>query len=155
MELRVIWPGRSKQNAWRELEGFYERRIRQLVPFNLVESKVARGLRDRDAEKIKEIEARDLEKYFQNDYIICLFDKGREMKSEDFARFLEKQASSSSRRITFVVGGFAGLAERIMKRADFLLSLSRMTFSHELSRILLLEQVYRALTIWKGKRYAK
>jgi len=77
------------------------------------------------------------------------------MSSVEFARFLEKIASNSGRVISFVVGGFLGLEERIIKRANFLLSLSQMTFSHELSRAMLLEQIYRSLTIIRGKHYAK
>jgi 23S rRNA (pseudouridine1915-N3)-methyltransferase len=154
MNLRVIWPGKTKNQGCRGLEEFYLGRIRQLHPVTLIQTKEAKGLDDRQAEKIKEIEAKNLEKHLEDDYIICLFDRGREMSSEDFAEFLERRAMTS-RRTTFVVGGFAGLAERILKRADFVLALSRMTFSHELCRVVLLEQVYRALTIMKGKRYAK
>jgi 23S rRNA (pseudouridine1915-N3)-methyltransferase len=77
------------------------------------------------------------------------------MNSAEFAQFLERLASSSSRVITFVAGGFLGLEKRILKRADFLLSLSQMTFSHESIRIMLLEQIYRSLMIMKGTQYAK
>lgn len=154
MKLKIIWPGRTKTREWRSLQDFYLGRIRRLGPCSLVETKEVKGLEDSQAEKIKEIEARHLEKHFQDDYIICLFDKGREMDSAELAKFLGKQAASS-RRITFVVGGFAGLAQRILKRADLVLSLSRLTFSHELCRVVLLEQIYRALTILKGMHYAK
>lgn len=154
MQLKIIWPGKTKDREWRALERFYLGRIRQLQGCDLVETKEAKGLKDRQVEKIKDIEAKGLEKHFRDGYIVCLFEKGTEMSSEDFARFLGKLAVSSQ-SITFVVGGFAGLAERIVRRADFLLSLSRMTFSHELSRVVLLEQIYRALTIQKGMHYAK
>lgn len=154
MQLKVIWPGKTKDREWRALEEFYLGRIRRFQSCALIETKETKGLKDRQIEKIKDIEAKGLEKHIKDDYIICLSDKGAEMTSEDFARFLEKLAVSSQ-PVTFVVGGFAGLAERILRRADFLLSLSRMTFSHELSRVVLLEQIYRALTIRKGMHYAK
>lgn len=121
----------------------------------LIETKEARGIPEKYPEKIKEIEALGLEKHLKDDYIICLFDKGREMKSEQFARFLEKTALDYPHSLTFVVGGFLGLADRIIQKADYLLSLSRMTFAHELTRVVLLEQVYRSLTILKGRKYAK
>lgn len=121
----------------------------------VVQTKVARGIAEKFAGRIKKIEASGLEKHLKDGYIICLFHEGREMNSTEFAQFLEKLASSSSRVITFVVGGFLGLEERILKRADFLLSLSQMTFSHESVRIMLLEQLYRSLTIMKGSQYAK
>ncbi len=152
--LRVIWPGRTKNKDLRSLQEFYLAKIRRLEPCVIIESKEAKGLKDRDADKIKDREAVNLEKYLRDEYIICLFDKGREMSSEDLAGFLEKRLSSS-RAIAFVVGGFAGLSERLLKRADYLLSLSRMTLSHELCRVVLLEQIYRALTIQKGRQYAK
>ncbi len=154
MQLKIIWPGKTKDRGWRALQELYLRRIRQLQGCALVETKEAKGLKDRQVEKIKDIEAKGLEKHLQDGYIICLFEKGAEMSSEDFARFLEELAVSTQ-PVTFVVGGFAGLAERVLRRADFLLSLSRMTFSHELSRVVLLEQIYRALTIRKGMHYAK
>ena len=77
------------------------------------------------------------------------------MSSDEFVRYLEKTASRIPRCITFVAGGFLGLEERILGKAHFLLSLSQMTFSHELVRLLLLEQIYRALAIMKGSHYAK
>jgi len=154
MQLKLIWPGKTKNRDFRALQEFYLARIRRFQPCSLVETKEAKGWDDRYAEKIKDLEAGNLEKHFEDGYIICLFDKGREMSSEDFAGFLEKR-SLSSRTVTFVVGGFAGLADRIIKKADFLLALSRMTFSHELCRVVLLEQIYRGLTIMKGSHYAK
>ncbi len=152
--LRILWPGKTKKREWRALQEFYLERIRQFVPCELVEAKEAKGLKDREAQKIKEIEAKNLEKHLDDDYIIGLFDRGKEMSSEDMARFLGGRLSSP-RPTSFIVGGFAGLAPELMEKIDFRLSLSRMTFSHELCRVALLEQIYRALTILKGKNYAK
>ncbi|MGB7297287.1 MAG: 23S rRNA (pseudouridine(1915)-N(3))-methyltransferase RlmH [Candidatus Aminicenantales bacterium] len=152
--LRILWPGKTKKPEWRALQEFYLARIRQLVPCELVEAKDAKGLKDREAEKIKKIEAENLEKHLGDDYIIGLFDRGMEMSSENLARFLGGRLSSQ-RPTAFVVGGFAGLASDLLEKAHLQLSLSRMTFSHELCRVALLEQIYRALTILKGKNYAK
>ena len=107
------------------------------------------------AERIKTIEAEGLEKHIKDDYIICLIDKGREMSSTDFARFIQERGETSGRPLAFVAGGFLGLAERFLDRADLRLSLSRMTLSHELCRLVLLEQIYRSLTILRGLSYAK
>jgi 23S rRNA (pseudouridine1915-N3)-methyltransferase len=152
--LRVLWPGKTKSREWRALQEFYLARVRQLEPCELVEVKETRGMEDRQAEKIKRIEAKNLEKHLRDDYIICLFDRGTQMTSEDLARLLGERISSS-RPTAFIVGGFAGLAAEVLERADLRLSLSRMTFSHELCRVALLEQLYRSLAILKGKRYAK
>lgn len=155
MRLKILWPGKTRNREIRSLEEFYLKRINQLETCELIQTKEARGIAEKFASRIKEIEASELEKHFSDDYIICLFDKGKEMSSLEFARFLEKLASASARVITFVVGGFLGLDERILKEADFLLSLSRMTFSHELSRLLLLEQLYRSLAVMRGRQYVK
>jgi 23S rRNA (pseudouridine1915-N3)-methyltransferase len=153
--LKVLWPGKTRNVDIKSLQDYYLRRINQIENCELIETKEVKGLSEKEGERIREIEAQGLEKHFKDDYIICLFDRGKEMNSEEFARFLEKTSMSSARAVTFVVGGFLGLAERVLERADTLLALSKMTFSHELSRIMVLEQIYRSLTIARGKQYAK
>ena len=155
MRIRLLWPGKTRTSAIRDLEEFYAKRIHAFASCEIVVTAEARGLGERFGEKIKEIEARGLEKHFKDDYIVCLFDESREMSSKEFARFLERCAVESRRSITFVVGGFLGLAPRILERADVRLSLSKMTFSHELCRIILMEQIYRSMSIMKGRAYAK
>jgi 23S rRNA (pseudouridine1915-N3)-methyltransferase len=155
MELRFIWPGKTKGPGARALQEFYLNRIRPLASANVFETKEARGLDERAAAKILDIEARGMEPRLDGSYVICLADGGKEMSSVEFARFLAKRAEDAARPPAFVAGGFLGLAGRILERADLRLSLSRMTFSHELARVVLLEQIYRSLTILKGTHYAK
>lgn len=155
MLIRILWPGRTKTEAIRQLESFYHKRLQRLFPCEIVETETARGLGEKEAEKILEIEAKGLEKRIKDDYIVCLLDKGKEMSSEEFARFLEDRAVAGTRSLAFVAGGFLGLSPRILERASLRLSLSRMTFSHELCRAVLLEQVYRGASLMKGRSYAK
>jgi 23S rRNA (pseudouridine1915-N3)-methyltransferase len=155
MRIRILWPGKTHNRDIRNLQQFYLERINQLEKCELIETKTAKGISEKFAQKIMDTEATDLEKHFKNDYIICLFHEGKEMNSFELARFLKRIPSGSARAITFVVGGFLGLEERILKRADALLSLSQMTFSHELIRIMLLEQIYRSLMIIQGRQYIK
>jgi 23S rRNA (pseudouridine1915-N3)-methyltransferase len=155
MNLRIIWPGKTRDENLRRLQEHYLGRIRGIGRCEIIETREAKGIEEKDKDRILAVEAEGLEKQFKDDYIICLFDKGKEMTSLDLAKFLEGHSTGSSRPLTFVVGGFMGLAGRILKRSDFLLSLSRMTFSHELSRVILLEQLYRSLTMIKGQHYAK
>lgn len=155
MRLKVLWPGKTRNTAIKTLEDYYLQRINQLEPCEIIATKEAKGLSERDAGRIQETEAQGLEKHIKDDYIICLFDKGREMSSSEFARFLKSAGENSTRVVTFIAGGFLGLAGRILNRADMLLSLSAMTFSHDLSHIMLLEQIYRSLSIIKGRQYAK
>ncbi|MCX6575662.1 MAG: 23S rRNA (pseudouridine(1915)-N(3))-methyltransferase RlmH [Candidatus Aminicenantes bacterium] len=155
MKLKILWPGRTRNKDLRGLQDFYLKRIQGLIPCQLIEAPEARGLAERFSQKILEREARGLEKHFKDDYIVCLFDEGKEMTSRDLARFFERCSTGSVRAVTFVVGGFLGVAGRVLDRADLRLSLSKMTFSHELCRMMLLEQIYRAISIMKGRQYAK
>jgi len=155
MRLKFIWPGKTRSPELRALQEFYAGRIRPLAGVEIIETREARGLDEKFAAKIKEREACGLEKHLKGVYSICLLDKGKEMTSEQFARFLATREQASGLPLAFVVGGFLGLAERIMTGADLSLSLSRMTLSHELSRVVLMEQVYRALTITRGQHFAK
>jgi len=155
MKLKILWPGRTRNKDLRGLQDFYLKRIEELIPCRLIETPEARGLAERFSQKILEREARGLEKHFKDDYIVCLFDEGKEMTSRDLARFFERCSTGSVRAVTFVVGGFLGVAGRVLDRADLRLSLSKMTFSHELCRMMLLEQIYRAISIMKGRQYAK
>jgi 23S rRNA (pseudouridine1915-N3)-methyltransferase len=152
--LRILWPGRTKSRELRALQELYLQRIQRLAACEVVETREARGLEDRQVARIKEIEAAGLEKRLDDDYIICLSDAGKPMSSVAFAGWLQGRLSES-RGTAFVVGGAAGLAGSLLEEADLALSLSPMTFSHELCRVMLLEQIYRALTIMKGRRYAK
>ncbi len=154
MIIKFLWPGRTKNRHVLALQEEYLSRIGRLATCRLVETAGAKGVPEGQKARILDIEARAIEKHLGDDYIICLSDKGKDMTSEEMARFLERQGSAS-RSLTFVCGGFLGLSDELLRRARLLLSLSRLTLSHELARVVLLEQVYRSLTILKGKRYAK
>ncbi len=155
MRLKFIWPGRTRNRELQLLQAQYLEKIGRLAEWELRETREARGLTERQAPKILEVEAEGLEKHLTNDYIICLSDGGREMTSAELAGFMDRVSGETPGPITFVVGGFLGLADRVLRRSRLRLSLSRMTMSHELCRVVLLEQVYRSLTIMKGRRYAK
>ena len=155
MRIKILWPGKTRNQSLSELQDVYLEKINKLERCELIETKEARGLTERMEKKILAIEAEGLEKHVKDYYIICLLDKGKEMNSEEFAHFLEEKGSFSLRPITFIVGGFLGLAEGILKKSHLLLSLSKMTLSHELTRIVLLVQIYRSLTINHGRHYAK
>lgn len=154
MTIKFLWPGRTRNRHLRGLQEDYLSRIGKLSSCRLVESREAGGISETQKARILDVEARGLENHLADDYIICLSDQGKEMTSEELARFLEKHGAAS-RPLTFICGGFLGLSERVLQRAKMRFSLSRLTFSHETARVLLLEQVYRGLTILKGRCYAK
>jgi len=155
LEIIFLWPGQTRNRQLRILQ---EEWLEKLEPFGrikIIETAEAKGIKEKWAEKIMEKEAKGLEKHLKGSYIICLSDKGREMTSEELARLIEQQALNSGKKLVFLVGGFLGLAPRIMEKADLKLSLSRLTFSHELTRVILLEQIYRTLNLIKGYAYPK
>lgn len=155
MKIRLLWPGKTKNNEIRNLQDRYVRKINRMAKCEVVETKEAKGLDESERKKILEIEAKNLENQLKDDYIICLSERGQEMSSRELARHLTRTSLQSSRAVAFVVGGFLGLGKQLMGRAHLRLSLSKMTFSHEMARIILLEQVYRALCIIKGREYTK
>lgn len=89
----------------------------------------------------------------KDDYLVALDEHGKQMSSEGLAGFLQKTSNRSVKRIVFVIGGAFGLDELILKRADFTWSLSELTFPHQLVRLMLAEQIYRACTIQKNEKY--
>lgn len=109
-----------------------------------------------DEEKVKHKEAEKLLKLISaQDYVILLDLQGKELTSPELADLLEDRALAGQSRITFVIGGSLGTAEAVQKRADFRWSFSKLTFPHQLIRLVLLEQIYRACKISKGEPYHK
>ncbi len=150
-----MWPGKTKNRHLRALQEEFLNRLQLFCRARIVETAEARWVKESQPGRILETEARGLEKHLRDGYIICLSDKGKMMTSEELARLMEKQAMVSARKIMFLVGGFLGLSPEILKKADLQLSLSPLTFSHELARVVLLEQVYRAMNLIKGYSYPK
>jgi len=87
------------------------------------------------------------------DYVVLLDERGKEFSSREFAVFMEHRMSTLSRNLVFVVGGPYGFSKDVYDRADYKISLSRMTFSHEMVRLFFVEQIYRAMTILRGEPY--
>ncbi len=89
----------------------------------------------------------------KNDYLIALDERGRQMTSEGLAQFIQDRANESSKNLTFLIGGAYGLDETVLTRADNRWSLSQLTLPHQLVRLLLAEQIYRACTILRNEKY--
>lgn len=153
--IRVLWPGRTKNPELRRLIEEYVSRIRRLTDFEVVETKDGISGKAGSGERVKAQEAAYLKKKAETGYLVCLSDRGREMTSEEFGQWIRKRIGTVSQPLTFIIGGYAGIDDRLSEEADELLALSRMTLSHELSRLVLLEQIYRGLTQMKGWPYAK
>jgi 23S rRNA (pseudouridine1915-N3)-methyltransferase len=110
----------------------------------------------RPQEEILRLEGQALiRKRGSKDYLVALDRTGRQYGSEEFAGRLEKAALNANGGVTFMIGGPLGLSGEALAEADEILSLSKFTLTHEMSRVLLLEQIYRAFTILKGEKYHK
>ena len=118
-------------------------------------------LRDRtdvgsESRTIIDKEGKDiLSRTAEDSFVVALDERGRQLDSRAFARFIDDHRTAGTKQITFVIGGHLGLSDEVRTRADFVLGLSRMTFTHEMARALLLEQVYRAFTIIHDLPYQK
>jgi 23S rRNA (pseudouridine1915-N3)-methyltransferase len=88
-----------------------------------------------------------------DDYLVALDERGKQKSSEDLATFIQKRANESKKRLIFLIGGAYGIDEPVLQRADFKWSLSQLVFPHQLVRLILAEQLYRACTIIRGEKY--
>ncbi len=130
------------------------KRLRNYYQVNVLETRSARYSRQQEKQAI-EFESKHLKKAIEKNrgYLIVLDMEGRKMSSQKLAGFLKNKQDQGVNRFTFLIGGAYGLTEEIKNQADLLLSLSDMTFTHEMARIILLEQIYRAASINAGSPY--
>ena len=155
MKLRFVWVGKTRSAPVKGLVSDYLGRVSKFGRVEVVE------LRDRadsggESRAIIEREGKDiLSRTAADAFVVALDERGEQMDSRALSRFIEKHRVAGTKQITFVIGGYAGLSAEVIERADSVLSLSRMTFTHELARALLLEQVYRAFTIIHDLPYQK
>lgn len=156
LKLRVIWVGKTREAYLREGIHLYRDRIRRYHPLDVrvVPGEKVRSKSATDA--LLEKEAHNLLKVLdQQDKVVILDAAGTLMTSETFSRFLGGFRDQGTPRISFLIGGPLGLGQEIRNRADYQISLSPMTLTHEMARLLLLEQIYRAMTIIAGGKYHK
>jgi 23S rRNA (pseudouridine1915-N3)-methyltransferase len=156
LKIKIIVIDRTKVPYIKGGECDYLKRIERFAPVEWVEIKpvrIRKGISD-DMVRQKEGEA-ILRKLNSNDYIIVLDRTGKQYSSEDLAGRLNKLSMSVRGSVCFIIGGPVGLSGEIVKRADHVLSLSKLTLTHEMCRLLLIEQIYRSFTIIKGHKYHK
>jgi len=156
IKIRIIVVDRTRSPFLAEGEAFYLKRLQNYAQVEWIEVKPVKMTKGRPEEGILRLEGQALiRKRGPNDYLVALDRTGRQYGSEEFAGRLEKAALSAKGGISFMIGGPLGLSRDAMAEADEILSLSKFTLTHEMSRVLLLEQVYRAFTILKGEKYHK
>ncbi|MBN1388332.1 MAG: 23S rRNA (pseudouridine(1915)-N(3))-methyltransferase RlmH [Bacteroidales bacterium] len=154
MKLSLIQVGKTDEKYLAEGLSVFYSRIRKMIPLEVITIKALKESGSKPESVLKKEEANEIASRFrQGDFIILLDEKGDQMTSRDFASFLQKIMNSGPRRIVFVIGGAWGLSDLLENSAERMLSLSSMTFSHQLVRLLFAEQLYRALTILRGIPY--
>jgi 23S rRNA (pseudouridine1915-N3)-methyltransferase len=153
MRITLIQSGKTKDRFIEEGVGEFNKRVTRYVPFvidTIPDLKNSRSLTMKEVQKQEGILIRKRIK--PGDYVILLDERGKEFTSIEFAEHLNKLEGRVN-QILFIIGGPYGFSEDLYKRANEKLSLSRLTFSHQLVRVLFMEQLYRAFTILKGEPY--
>ncbi len=153
--ISIIAVGKIKEKSLKSLIDEYVKRISGYTKIEIIE--VNDEPNDKlEQEKVLSIEAQRILKQIKKDsYVILLSLKGKQSDSLEFASMLEKINTYNSSHITFVIGGSLGVSDEVEKRADYLLNLSKLTFPHNLARLIILEQIYRAFKINNNETYHK
>ena len=154
MKVRVLFTGKTVEPWIRQGIELYAGRLRHYVSFELTELPDVRQTSSLSEEQIKVREGDVILKALRpSDHLVLLDEHGESFTSVGWARNLEQKIAHLPKDLVFVIGGPYGFSQALMQRSDELLSLSRMTFSHQLVRVIFLEQLYRAFTILKGEPY--
>lgn len=157
--IRIIAIGKLKEKASISLVEEYAKRIRLFSKFEIIEvsdQKIPQNASPKEEQMVLLKEGREvLSKIKDDEYVILMDLHGKTMDSEEFSKTLDKLFVSGKSNVTFVIGGSLGVSEELVARSDFRFKMSDLTFPHQLVRILLVEQIYRAFTITKGITYHK
>lgn len=158
MKITIACVGKIKEKYFIDAINEYAKRLSRYISLNIAEvpdEKAPENMSLAQMEQVKEIEGERLNKVIKDSYVVALAINGKKLTSEGFADFISDNMVKGVSHITFVIGGSLGLSDKILKRADYKLSFSDMTFPHQLMRVVLLEQIYRAHRIIKNEPYHK
>ncbi len=154
MKITLLTIGKTEDKYLLDGIEVYLKRLKHYIPFKITEIPELKGTKNlsRDQQKSKEAEL-----IFKNinstDHVILLDENGQDLSSKQFSAFLNKKMVGGQQHVVFVIGGPYGFSEEIYTRSNEKISLSRMTFSHQMIRLFFIEQLYRAYTILKGEPY--
>lgn len=154
MKVRLLCVGRLSESYLQEATQLFAERIRHYLPLEIIELREEKAGKKADARYLVAREGeRLLEKMPPDALVVALDEKGRQLTSEKLALQIERPMVEGRANLVFIVGGPYGLSEQVKRRADKILSLSELTFTHQMARLFLLEQIYRALTIIRNAPY--
>ena len=150
MRFHFVWVGKTKDKNWRALQEDYLQRLSHFVKYEITE------IKDIAAPGAKEIESKRILEKVNQSTSVCLLDvNGRTLSSRELAATIENWQNRGLKEISFIIGGADGVTREVVEKASFSLSLSSFTLTHEMARVVLIEQLYRAFTIIKGFPYQK
>lgn len=154
MKATLLLIGKTESSYLKEGIKIYTDRLKHYIQFEMVEIPALKNNKNMSVEQQKEAEgALILAKLSPTDEVWLLDEKGKQYSSESFAEMLDRKMYSGTKNIVFIVGGPYGFSSKVYQTATALLSLSAMTFSHQMVRLVFTEQLYRAMTIIKGEPY--
>lgn len=154
MKIKVLAIGKTDDRDLQNLFSKYEKRLKHYVKFEFEVIPDIRNVKNLSVNEQKEKEGEMiLKKIKATDQIVLLDEKGNELRSVEFAKWMQKKMNSGVKQLVLVIGGPYGFSNALYQKASAKLSLSKMTFSHQMIRIFLVEQVYRAFTILKNEPY--
>ena len=159
MKISIVCVGKIKEKYWRDAVAEYEKRLSRYAKVEILEAadeKTPDGAGEALEAQIKRREGERMERLLKEDaYVIALTIDGKMYDSVGFAERIEKIGLSGKGQIVFLIGGSLGMDEELLRRADERVSFGRMTYPHQMMRVILLEQIYRAYRILKGEPYHK
>ncbi len=154
MNIKFVLIGKTSFKFVKEGMDMYLQRLKRFVDFEIIIIPDLKNQKKLSIQQIKEKEAELILKQLKtNDFLILLDEKGKSLNSLKFANFIRKKQDTATKQLIFTVGGAYGFSDAVYKRANFLLSLSAMTFSHQIIRLFFMEQIYRAYTIINSLPY--
>ncbi len=154
MKIILLCVGAMHDPALSTLVDRYDKRIKFYMPAEIVALPDIKSAKSMPTAQqcLKEGEL-ILNKITPADFVVIFDERGKEMTSNEFAQFIQKKATTLSRNLIFIIGGPFGFSQAVYDRADYKMALSKMTFTHEMARVLATEQIYRALSIINGSSY--
>jgi len=154
MKITLLTVGKTDKDWVRQGMDIYMSRLKHYIPFNVVEIPELKNVSALTKDQIKTREGELILKSLRNtDDVILMDERGKQYSSVEFAKVLQDKISYIGKDIVFVIGGAYGFSQAVYERADSKISLSRMTFSHQMVRAIFVEQIYRAFTIMRGEPY--
>lgn len=154
MKINLILVGKTNSKTYESIIDDYSERVKHYTPFDVTVIPELKNTKSLSQDQQKTLEGEQILRQVQDsDYVVLLDEHGQELRSIEFATWIGKKQQAVSRRLVFIIGGPYGFFPAVYQRANEKLSLSKMTFSHQMVRMIFIEQLYRAFTILKGEQY--